>query len=154
MEKGTTELAVTLTPKVEIHPLPDDPDVVAFTYGPLVLSAGLGSENMVTMTFGANVTVPVKERKIKDTLEIKKGSIEEWRQKPEQALVRQGDTLNFMLAGTDEDKNLVFSQHYARFEERYGIYWKLTKGKKQEVRMPEKSEMMENMDKQEKKRRE
>ncbi len=150
VEKGTTELEVNFTPEVEIHSLPDNPDVVAFTYGHLVLSAGLGTENRVTLAVGANVTVPVKETRIKDTLEIRNSTIEGWKQKPELALVRQGETLNFQLFGTDEDKNLVFSPHYARVEEKYGIYWELKNGKKQEVRMPEKNEVTESMERTEK----
>lgn len=137
LDQGRTELEVHFTPEVELHSLPDDPDMVAFTYGPLVLSAGLGTEDMVTSVTGVNVTVPTKEVKIKDTLGILQNSVEEWKQNPEKALIRQGTTLNFRLSGTDEDKNLVFSPHYARYEERYGIYWKLIQGKEQEIRMPE-----------------
>ncbi len=140
LEKGSTEVEAVFMPEVAIHELPDNPDVVAFTYGHLVLSAGLGKEEMVSSTTGVNVTVPTKEIKIKDTLEITAGSVEEWKQHPDKALVRQGSTLNFKLSGTDEDKNLVFSPHYARFEERYGIYWELVQGKEQVQSMPETKE--------------
>ena len=140
VEKGTTEIEVVVLPEVAIHSLPDNPNVVAFTYGHLVLSAGLGRSEMVSSVTGVNVTVPTKEIPIKDTLEILTGTIEEWKQNPEKALIRQGNTLNFKLSGTDEDKNLVFSPHYARYEERYGIYWELVQGKEQEYRMPETKE--------------
>ena len=125
IEKGTTEIEAVFAPEISIHPLPDAPQVVAFKYGPLVLSAGLGSEDMATSCTGVNVTVPTKEIEIKDYLEITSGSVEDWMAHPEMVLVRQGNTLNFRLSGTDEDKNLVFSPHYARHEERYGIYWEL-----------------------------
>ena len=137
IEQGKTELEVHFTPKVMIHSLTDDPNTVAFTYGHLVLSAGLGTEEMVTSVTGVNVAVPTRELRIKDTLYIGCGTVEEWKQEPEKTLIRQGNTLNFKLSGTDEDSHLMFSPHYARFEERYGIYWKLDQGKGQENRMPE-----------------
>lgn len=123
--KGRTELVLTFAPKVRIHSLPDNPNVVAFTYGPLVLSAGLGKESMETSLTGVNVTVPTKEIKIKDYIEIASGDVAAWKGRPEQGLLRQGEELSFVLSGTDEDQNLVFTPHYARFEERYGIYFEL-----------------------------
>ncbi|MGN0506360.1 MAG: beta-L-arabinofuranosidase domain-containing protein [Lachnospiraceae bacterium] len=125
VEKGKTEFQLTFSPTVCIHPLPDNPNVVAFTYGHLVLSAGLGAEDMTTSCTGVNVTVPTKEIKIKDYLEIQSGSVAEWKEHPEMVLTRNGNKLEFMLHGTDEDKRLVFTPHYARYEERYGIYWEL-----------------------------
>ena len=140
VDKGTTEIEAVFFPEVAIHELPDNPDVVAFTYGHLVLSAGLGREEMVSSTTGVNVTVPTKEVEIKDTLIITGGTVDEWKQNPDKVLVRQGNTLNFRLSGTDEDKNLVFSPHYARFEERYGIYWELQKGEEKTQKMAEPKE--------------
>ena len=140
VDKGTTEIEAAFLPEVAIHELPDNPNVVAFTYGHLVLSAGLGKEEMVSSTTGVNVTVPTREIKIKDSLIITAGTVEEWKQNPDKVLVRQGNTLNFRLSGTDEDKNLVFSPHYARFEERYGIYWELVQGEEMIQKMPEKKE--------------
>ena len=56
IDKGTTGIQVTFLPEVAIHELPDNPNVVAFTYGHLVLSAGLGKEEMVSSTTGVNAT--------------------------------------------------------------------------------------------------
>lgn len=144
VDKGTTEIEAVFIPEVAIHELPDNPNVVAFTYGHLVLSAGLGKEEMVSSVTGVNVTVPTKEIKIKDTLEITATTVEEWKNNPDKVLVRQGNTLNFKLSGTDEDKNLVFSPHYARFEERYGIYWELVQGEEKIQAMPETREKKKN----------
>lgn len=135
VEKGSTEIEAVFMPEISVHALLDEPNVVAFKYGHLVLSAGLGKDEMVSSTTGVNVTVPTREIAIKDTLEIKEGTVEEWKNNPDKVLVRQGNTLNFKLSGTDEDKNLVFSPHYARFEERYGIYWELIQGKEHETIM-------------------
>jgi len=140
VEKGVTELEASFCPEVQIHELPDNANVVAFTYGHLVLSAGLGKEDMVSSLTGVNVTVPTKEMKIKDTLQIISSTPEEWKKSPESALIRQGNTLNFKLSGTDEDRTLLFSPHYARFEERYGIYWELVQGEEQVQEMTETKE--------------
>ena len=40
-------IEVTIPAKVRAYPLPDAPDVYGFKYGPIVLSAELGTENMV-----------------------------------------------------------------------------------------------------------
>lgn len=40
--------------------LPDSPNTYAFKYGPTVLSARLGMENMVTKTTGVDVTIPAE----------------------------------------------------------------------------------------------
>lgn len=138
VEKGITEIEAEFLPEPAIHPLPDNPDVVAFTFGHLVLSARLGTEDMASALTGVNVTVPTREIPIKDTLEIINGTIEEWKSNPKQALIRQGNTLNFRLHGTDEDSRLVFSPHYATYEERYGIYWELKE--RMEDIMPETKE--------------
>lgn len=125
VEKGKTELVLYFSPTVRIHSLPDAPNVVAFTYGHLVLSAGLGTEDMTTVCTGVNVTVPTKEIKIKDYLEIQTGTVEEWKAHPEKALLQKENNLEFVLQGTDEDNRLLFTPHYERYEERYGIYWEL-----------------------------
>lgn len=136
VDKGTTEIEATFLPEVAIHELPDDPNVVSFTYGHLVLSAGLGKEEMVTSTTGVNVTVPTKEIEIKDTITVSSGTIEEWKKHPDKLLIRQGNTLNFRLSGTEEDKELVFSPHYARHDERYGIYWNLVRAEETKQTAP------------------
>lgn len=128
IEQGKTEIEAVFAPEIEVHPLPDNENMVAFTFGPLVLSAGLGTQEMQESCTGVNVTIPVALPEVKDYLEITSGTVEEWKAHPERMLVRQGTTLNFRLSGTDEDKNLVFSPHYARYEERYGIYWELREG--------------------------
>ncbi len=138
VEHGTTELEAVFEPKVAIHSLPDNPDVVAFTFGHLVLSARLGTREMTTSITGVNVTVPTKEVPIKDTLEILNKTVKEWKSNPKQALIRQENTLTFKLHGTDEDNHLIFSPYYAIYEERYGIYWELKPRK--ENAMPETKE--------------
>ena len=48
----------TMNMKVTVHSLPDNENTVAFKYGPWVLSANMGKNDMNTSTTGVNVTVP------------------------------------------------------------------------------------------------
>lgn len=110
---------------VSAHDLPDNPHSIAFKYGPVVLSAGLGCEDMVTSRTGVNVTIPTKNIDIKDYILVKGMTVEEWLDKlPEHLIPRPGsDKLEFVLKNTDEDNRLVFTPHFARYKDRYGIYF-------------------------------
>ncbi len=109
--------------QVVSYGLPDNENVVAFKYGPWVLSANLGNNEMNTSTTGVNVTVPLLDSSISDVLVVEDTSIKKWLSNIDENLVRQDGTLNFSLIGTD--KNLDFSPHYMQHENRYGIYFKL-----------------------------
>lgn len=113
----------TMPMAIEVHTLQDNEDVVAFKYGPWVLSANLGNENMQTSTTGVNVTVPLLDSTVSDIITIKEGSTEKWFENIENNLVRKVGTLNFYLKGTD--RNLIFSPHYMQHKNRYGIYFRL-----------------------------
>lgn len=108
---------------IEIHDLQDNENAVAFKYGPWVLSANLGKENMQTSTTGVNVTVPLLDSSISDVIIIKDGSTRNWLKNISKNLVRQGETLNFLLKGTNRE--LTFSPHYMQHKNRYGIYFRL-----------------------------
>ena len=108
---------------IEVHDLQDNENAVAFKYGPWVLSANLGNKDMQTSTTGVNVTVPLLDTSISDIITVKDGSIESWLKNIDKNLLRQGETLNFDLMGTDRE--LTFSPHYMQHKNRYGIYFKL-----------------------------
>lgn len=110
---------------VTYHDLPDNPHSVAFKYGPVVLSAGLGCEDMTCSKTGVNVTIPTKNIEIKDYILVKGMTVEDWLAKLPEHLVRMQDTdrLEFVLRNTDEDDRLVFSPHFMRYKDRYGIYF-------------------------------
>lgn len=110
----------------EVYDLQDNENAVAFKYGPWVLSASLGNKDMQTSTTGVNVTVPLFDSSISDIITVKEGSVEDWLKDINNNLVRQGETLNFNLKGTDRD--LVFSPHYMQHKNRYGIYFRLADG--------------------------
>ena len=108
---------------IEVHDLQDNENAVAFKYGPWVLSANLGNKDMQTSTTGVNVTVSLLDTSISDIITVKDGSIESWLKNIDKNLLRQGETLNFALMGTDRE--LTFSPHYMQHKNRYGIYFKL-----------------------------
>jgi hypothetical protein len=118
-----TQLALTLPKKVCATPMPDAPEVVGFSYGPYVLSADLGTEDMRTSVTGVDVTIPAERIENCDALFLPEGvspelvlaDADRYFQKNEAEPV-------FQFAGS----TLLFSPHYRKYKSRYGIYWKLT----------------------------
>ena len=108
---------------ITIHSLPDNENAVAFKYGPWVLSADMGTNNMNTGTTGVDVTVPLWDTTLSDTLIVEKGTVNKWLRNIEENLVKIGDSLEFKLNGTNLE--LIFSPHYKQHTNRYGIYFRL-----------------------------
>lgn len=108
---------------ITVHPLPDNENAVAFKYGPWVLSADMGTNNMNTGTTGVDVTVPLWDTTLSDTLIVEKGTVNKWLRNIDENLVRIGDSLEFKLNGTNQE--LIFSPHYKQHTNRYGIYFRL-----------------------------
>jgi DUF1680 family protein len=127
-------IEITFKIEVGLSALPDNPNSVAFTYGPLVLSSSLGTEKLEESTTGIMVSIPKKQVEIKDYLVIKGGSIDKWRKNISENLIKTEDTLEFRLKGTDEDKKLYFTPHYRQHAQRYGIYWVLVEEKSEELK--------------------
>ena len=122
-QSGDT-LEVTLPMSVVAYGLPDNENVVAFKYGPVVLSANLGQNRMITGTTGVNVTVPSADSSVSGPVKITEGTVAQWLADPASILVREGSELSFTLRGTDRE--LVFTPHYQQHTSRYGIYFRLT----------------------------
>ena len=128
---ANTRITLKLPVKVTAHNLPDGVNTYGFKYGPVVLSALLGTKDMVDTTTGVNVTIP-SERIIaknfvpsgSERITITEGSVDEYMSRIEEHLVRQGETLAFALNGTDA--TLTFVPHFSQHKERYGIYFKFT----------------------------
>jgi DUF1680 family protein len=110
---------------LQVSRLQDNQNAVAFTYGPLVLSAGLGTASMTT-TGHAMTIAATSPGGLQDTLTINSGAkIEDWLSNIQNNLVQTAGKLEFTPKGTDSDSKLVFIPHYSRYKDRYGIYWKL-----------------------------
>lgn len=118
----TVEVIFDIQPS--LSPLPDNENAVAFSYGPLVLSAALGADALEESTTGIMVRIPVKQQTVKDYIVVR-GNLDEWKKNAACNVIRKADSLSFTLRGTDEDERLVFTPHYAQYRERYGIYWVL-----------------------------
>ena len=109
--------------QVVAYTLPDNENAVAFKYGPYVLSANMGTNEMHTTTTGVDVTIPLWDSTVNDTLIIEKGTIKNWLKDINKNVVQDENTLNFTLKGTNQ--KLVFSPHYLQYKNRYGIYFRL-----------------------------
>ena len=120
--KNDDRIKVTFDYQVRTVGLPDCDNVVAFKYGPLLLSADLGTENMIDSKTGVDVTIPSNKMVKSEYLTVLEGSKEDFVKNIEKHLIRQ-DGLTFVLEGTDQE--LTFSPHYLKTRERYGIYWYL-----------------------------
>ncbi len=102
---------------------PDNQNVVAFTYGPLVLSAGLGTASMTTTTHAATIAA-TSPGGLQDTIKVNSPTaVNDWLANINSNLVQTAGQLTFNLKGTDSDGKLVFIPHYSRYKDRYGIYW-------------------------------
>ncbi len=113
--------------EVVAYNLPDNENVVAFKYGPIVLSADLGTESMKTSTTGVNVTVPLLNVTINDVISITDGNIESWLENVTNNVVKTEGKLEFTLKGTDRN-DIVFKPHYKAYNYRYGIYFDMVDG--------------------------
>ena len=113
-------ITYTMPMELVLYDLPDNANVIAFKYGPIVLSANLGKENMITSTTGVNVTIPTALSSISDVIKVN-GTLDAWMADLSKNLVRKEGALEFVLKNADRE--LVFSPHYMQHENRYGIYF-------------------------------
>lgn len=126
--KNGDVVKVTLPMEIKAYNLPDGESVYAFKYGPVVLSAKLGTENMTSTTTGVSVKIPaaklIGEEYISDgseTVSVISGTVAEFMENINDNLVKTEGKLEWTLENTDA--NLVFVPHYSQHSERYGIYF-------------------------------
>jgi MYXO-CTERM domain-containing protein len=120
------KVELTLPMEVQVSRVPDNQNTVAFTYGPIVLSAGLGTASMTT-TGHAWTIAATKPPGIQDSIAINSGStINSWLANIKNNLIQTPGKLEFNLKNTDSDGRLLFIPHYSRYQDRYGIYFKLS----------------------------
>ncbi|AIQ64541.1 hypothetical protein PSTEL_16990 [Paenibacillus stellifer] len=124
--KDGDQIILRLPMTVTFSSLPDAPHVAGFRYGPFVLSAALGSDDMELSSTGVMVSVPTRSMLVKDFITVIGMSPEQWLADLPSHLMRDRDgKLAFTLKDTDEDSRLVFTPHYRQHRERYGIYWRI-----------------------------
>lgn len=127
--KSGDQITVTIPEAVVAYNLPDKTSVYGFKYGPVVLSAELGKQNMTTSSTGMWVTIPkdavVSNQNI--TLSKQGQSLTSFMTEINDHLVKDADTMKFTLKDTNQ--SLTFTPHYQQYQQRYGIYWNfLTNG--------------------------
>lgn len=124
-----TVITANLPMQVVAYNLPDNENSYGFKYGPVVLSAALGSDNMETAMTGVAVTIP-KEKLIPtdrissgtENIKINKGSVKDFMSDINEHMVRNNtEYLSFSLKDTDSD--LTYLTHYKQHKERYGLYF-------------------------------
>jgi MYXO-CTERM domain-containing protein len=119
------QVELSIPADVQVSRLPDNQNTVAFTYGPLTLSAGLGTASMTT-TGHAWTIAATKPSGLQETITINSSTtINNWVAKIKDNLVHTAGKLEFTLKNTDSDSKLLFVPHFSRYLDRYGIYWKL-----------------------------
>jgi hypothetical protein len=121
--KSGDVIQVTIPAEVKAYSLPDKNTVYGFKYGPVVLSAELGKQDMSTGSTGMWVTIPKEKKTPSETIKISgnKSSVTTFMNNINEHLVRDGSGLTFKLNDTDHD--LTFTPHYKQYQQRYGIYW-------------------------------
>ncbi len=121
-----TVIEITLPMEVKAYTLPDNDSAYAFKYGPIVLSADLGTDTLTTTTTGVSVTIPAIKKTSSENILVNMsiGTVSDYIANINKYLVKTDGKLEFTMTGTDSD--LVFSPHYSKNSERYGIYWYLS----------------------------
>jgi uncharacterized protein len=144
--KNGDTVQVQIPMKAAYSSLPDAPHVVGFKYGPVVLSAALGMDDMIESRTGVIVSVPTRRMLVKDFIIPRGMSVQEWFNGFDQHFIRKDGELAFIIRNTDEDSHLVFTPHYMRHNERYGIYWKFVEEGSTELRAHlEKTELEQHL---------
>ena len=117
-------ISVKIPAEVVAYNLPDNPSVYGFKYGPIVLSAELGTAHMDKSSTGMWVTIPKDPVVASQNITISKQgqSVTSFMSEINDHLVRDGDSLSFTL--NDTSQKLKFTPHYLQYQQRYGIYWK------------------------------
>lgn len=114
------ELAIPMD--VRGYALADNETAVGFKYGPIVLSADLGTKDKQLSSTGMFVTIPKNKVVDDEIIVLPEGvSREAFLADINDYMKRDGEELAFTLAGCD----YTFGPHYLKFQERYGIYWYL-----------------------------
>ena len=139
--KNNDKVEIKLPMDVQAYGLKDDATVYGFKYGPVVLSAELGTdERMSERSYcGWGVALPKNKRVGTESAEPKDGvrevlgsetlqlgdlSVSSYMDNINDYMVREDKedgSLAFKLNGTDRE--LTFSTHFKQHTQRYGIYW-------------------------------
>ncbi len=125
--KAGDSISYTMPMEVVVYDMPDKANMVAFKYGPVVLSCGLGTDNIErSAANGILVRVGTLDEDAKTTIYMENYTdIEDWKADVADNLVRIEDSedgqVQFKLQNTDSPE-LTYTPHYMRYKESYGLY--------------------------------
>lgn len=126
--KSGDKVSYQMPMEMVAYPMPDKPNLIAFKYGPVVLSAKLTASNMeASNPNGILVRVGTFDPNAQTVITTQNMSTDEWIKNLSKNMVRVEDGKNgeiqFALKNVDsESEELIYSPHYMRYKERYGIY--------------------------------
>ena len=122
--KQGDRIVLTFYPELRLNKVSDTENCVAVTYGPFVLAAGLGCEDMTTeRTRHTHITIATKNVAVRDRVVLQEGlKLSEWFANHKENFVKKDGELAFTLCGIEGDEELVFRPYYKIYNERYGIY--------------------------------
>lgn len=125
--KHNDEIVLVFPMQVTVEPLADNPNIAAFTYGPVVLAARFGQENVgQNSDTGIMVLRSVRDTSLPVSIILKSDSVEEWKTNITENLVRISDSddgfIQFKVRGTYFDDNITFVPYYSIYNYYYSVY--------------------------------
>lgn len=124
--KAGDVIKLTFPMEVRAYTTQDNRGFAAFRYGPVALSAALGTNNIeASSPNGILVRVGTKDSACQTVITVQNMTVEEWLGNVTENLVRIEDSedgkVQFKLKNTDSP-DLVYTPHFMRYKERYGLY--------------------------------
>lgn len=125
VQAGDT-IELTFPMEVKAYGTQDNEDFMAFRYGPVALSAALGTSNMDAYSAnGILVRVGTMDTTCQSVITVQNMTVQEWKNNVKENLVRIADSedgkVQFQLKNTDSP-DLIYTPHFMRYKERYGLY--------------------------------
>ncbi|TQJ30725.1 beta-L-arabinofuranosidase domain-containing protein [Microbacterium sp. SLBN-146] len=122
--------SIQLTTPMEVvaYDTADNADFVAFKYGPVVLSADLGTENMTGWgSVGVSVRIALApSNAVQQSITVATPTTQAWYDNVAANVERIEDNaegeVQFRLNDTRDGEELVYTPHYSQHGNRYGIY--------------------------------
>ncbi len=124
--KAGDVIKLTFPMEVRAYATQDNKAFAAFRYGPVALSAALGTNSIeASNPNGILVRVGTKDSSCQTVITVQDMTVDEWLSNVKENLVRIEDSedgqVQFKLNNTDS-ADLVYTPHFMRYKERYGLY--------------------------------
>ena len=124
--KAGDTVELTFPMEVKAYTTQDNRNFAAFKYGPVFLSTALGTNNIeASEPNGILVRVGTKDNTCQSVITVQDTTVEEWLANARNNLVRIEDSadgkVQFKMKNTDSP-DLVYTPHFMRYKERYGLY--------------------------------